>query len=271
LFAESPDVPENATSPTYIEQSSFLGDLHRQITDTPGAAKVRLRVGQDDDDRRKVVASHSDVIAAVQAADHVAVSRLLGNDPALASARDANGVSAIMHAFYARQPEIAEVLIAAKPGLDIFEATAAGKTDKVSEILNRDSDASRQWSADGFTALHFAAFFNRSAIARELIQHGSDIDAIARNPMKVTPLHSAAAAHSGEIVRLLLERGANPNARQQGGWTPLHAAAQDGDAEMVRALVEHHADPKATNDEGKTPGDIATEKGHVEIAARLSQ
>jgi uncharacterized protein len=222
LFAESPDVPENATSPTYIEQSSFLWDLHRQITDTPGAAKVRPRVGRDHDNGRNAVATHSDVIAAVQSGEVAAVSRFLNDDPTLASARDANGVSAIMHAFYGRQPEIAEVLIAAKPGLDIFEATAAGKANKVSEILNRDSDASRQWSADGFTALHFAAFFNRPAIARGLIQHGSDIEAIARNPMKVTPLHSAAAAHSGEIVRLLLERGANPNARQQGGWTPLH-------------------------------------------------
>jgi ankyrin repeat protein len=217
------------------------------------------------------MATHSDVIAAVQSGEVAAVSRFLSDDPTLASARDANGVSAIMHAFYARQPEIAEALITAKPGLDIFEATAAGKTDKISEIVNRDSDAARQWSADGFTALHFAAFFNRPAIARELIQRGADVDAVAKNPMKVTALHSAAAAHNGEIVRLLLERGANPNPRQQGGWTPLHAAAQDGDTEMVRILVEHHADPKATNDHGKTPANIATEKGHVEIAAMLSQ
>jgi ankyrin repeat protein len=195
----------------------------------------------------------------------------LGDDPALASAQDANGVSAVMHAFYSGQREIAEVLVAAKPELDIFEATAAGKTDKASEILNRDSEAAKQWSADGFLALHFAAFFNRPAIARELIQHGADIEAIAKNPMKVTPLHSAAAAHSGEIVRLLLERGANPNARQQGGWTALHAVAQNGDTEMVRDLIARHADPKATNDEGKTPADVASEKGHAEIAAMLSR
>jgi ankyrin repeat protein len=195
----------------------------------------------------------------------------MGDDPALASARDANGVSAVMHAFYSGQRGIGELLIAAKSELDIFEATAAGKSDKVSEILNRGPEAAKQWSADGFTALHFAAFFNRPAIARKLIQCGADIEAIARNPMKVTPLHSAAAAHSGEIVRLLLERGANPNARQQGGWTPLHAAAQDGDAEMVRNLVEHQADPKAKNDDRKTPADIAAEKGHAEIAAILSR
>jgi ankyrin repeat protein len=216
------------------------------------------------------VATHPDVIAAVQSGDASAVSRLLRDDPALASARDANGISAVMHAFYSGQREIAELLIAAKPELDIFEATAAGVIDKLSEILNRDSEAAKQWSADGFTALHFAAFFNRPAIARELIRCGADIEAVAKNTMKVTALHSAAAAHGGEIVRLLLERGANPNVRQQGGWTPLHAAAQNGDAEMVRDLIEHHADPKARNDDGKTPADFAAEKGHVDIAAMLS-
>jgi ankyrin repeat protein len=216
------------------------------------------------------VATHSDVIAAVQSADASAVSRLLGHDPRLASARDTNGVSAVMHALYARQPEIAEVLIAAKPELDIFEATAADKIDRVSEILRRDSEAAKLWSADGFTALHFAAFFNRPAIARELIQHGADIEAIAKNAMKVTPLHSAAAARSGEILRLLLEQGANSNARQQGGWAALHAAAQNGDAEMVRDLIEYHADPNARNDDGKTPAGAAAEKGHEAIVKLLA-
>lgn len=216
------------------------------------------------------MANHSDVIAAVQSGDASAVSRLLGEDPALASARDTNGVSAVMHAFYSGQREIAGVLIAVKPELDIFEATAAGKANKVSEILNRDSEATGHWSADGFTALHFAAFFNRPAMARELIQRGADIEAVAKNPMKVTPLHSAAAAHSAEIVRLLLERGANPNAPQQSRWTALHAAAQNGEAEMVRDLIKYHADAKATNDDGKTPADLAKEKGHEAIAKMLS-
>jgi ankyrin repeat protein len=216
-------------------------------------------------------ATHSDVIAAVQSGDVSAVSSLLGHDPGLASARDSNGVSAVMHAFYSGQREIAEMLIAAKPELDIFEGTGAGAAETVAKILKRDRGAAKQWSADGFTALHFAAFFNRPAIARELIRQGADIEAIAKNSMKVTPLHSAAAAHAGEIVRLLLEHGANPNAKQQGGWTPLHASAQNGDAEMVADLIVHHSDPKATNDEGKTPADIAAEKGHVDIAAMLSQ
>ena len=97
------------------------------------------------------------------------------------------------------------------------------------------------------------------------------MDAASHNAMKVTPLHSAAAAHSREIVRLLLEQGASADARQQGGWTALHAAAQDGDVEMVRDLLQHRADVQARNDDGKTPTDIATGKGHIAVMQMLSR
>ena len=46
VFAESVNVGENAYVADLYEQVSFLGDLHRQIADTPNGTKVRLRVGQ---------------------------------------------------------------------------------------------------------------------------------------------------------------------------------------------------------------------------------
>jgi uncharacterized protein len=221
--------------------------------------------------RRTPMATQPEMIAAVQSGDVATVRTMLQQDPALGSAKDANGVSAVMHAFYAHQPQIAELLVAAKADLDIFEATAAGRQRRVSEILDGDPGAAKRWSADGFTALHFAAFFNRDETARDLIRHGAEVDAASHNAMKVTPLHSAAAAHSREIVRLLLEQGASADARQQGGWTALHAAAQDGDVEMVRDLLQHRADVQARNDDGKTPTDIAAGKGHTAVVQMLSR
>jgi uncharacterized protein len=216
------------------------------------------------------LASQSDVISAAQSGDVEKLREMLPSDPSLASARDASGVSALMHAFYRRQQAAADLLLAAKSDLDIFEAIAAGKADKVSEILEYDSNAAKSWSADGFTALHFAAFFNRPEIARDLIRHGADVSAVARNPMKVMPLHSAAAAHSGEIVRLLLENGASPNVPQEGGWVPLHEAAQIGHKEMVKVLLEYGADPQLRNNDGRTPAEMAKAKGHEGILKLLS-
>jgi len=217
------------------------------------------------------MAGPSEVISAVQSGDIENLRKFLTNDPLLASARDTSGVSALMHAFYRRQQAAADLLLTANPSLDIFEATAAGKADKVSEILNADPDSAKRWSADGFTALHFAAFFNRPEIARNLIRHGADVAAVAKNAMKVAPLHSAAAAHGVEIVGILLENGAPPNVPQEGGWVALHEAAQIGDKEMVEALLRHGADPQIRNKDGKTPADMAQAKGHEEIVRLLSK
>lgn len=217
------------------------------------------------------MSTQEELITAVQSGDVAAVRKMLQESSILASAKDSKGISAVMYAFYSRGQEIAELLCAAKPELDIFEATAAGRADRVSQILKRDPDAAKRWSTDGFTALHFAAFFNRPEIARDLIRHGAEVAAVARNAMQVTPLHSAAAAHSRKIVRLLLENEAPADARQHGGWTALHEAAQIGDMEMVRDLLEYRADPLARSDDGKIPADMAEAKGHKQVVKLLSR
>jgi ankyrin repeat protein len=216
------------------------------------------------------MAAPADVIAAVHAGDIDKVSSLLQIEPSLASAKDERGVSALMHAYYRGSRELAEVILNARSGLDIFEATSAGRAETVSAILDRDAAQATAWSADGFTALHFAAFFNQPAIARELIRRGADVAAVAMNPMEVTPLHSAAAAHATEIVRMLVEAGSPVNAKQHGGWTPLHGAADNGDEEMIRILLQHGADPATQSDDGKTPADMARLKGHAKALTLLS-
>jgi len=196
--------------------------------------------------------------------------RLLEDDPAAAEARDSSGVSLLMHSLYRGRRDLAEVIASKKKMLDIFEATSMGRLDRLRDLA-RDSAAVKSRSADGFTALHFACFFGQPESARLLIESGATVDAVAANPTKVMPLHSAATARNLEAARLLLAHGAPPNARQQGGWVPIHAAAQNGDRPMIDLLLKHGADPKLANDEGKTPVAVAREKGHKEIAALLER
>jgi ankyrin repeat protein len=216
------------------------------------------------------MASQSDFIAAVQAGDSEKTRALLVENPTLASAKDERGVSALMHAYYRGRKDIAELILNSRSDLDIFEAVAAGKAETVSAMLDRDPAQARTWSADGFTSLHFAAFFGQPEIARDLVRRGADVSAVSMNPMEVTPLHSAAAAHATEIVRMLLESGAPVNAKQHGGWTALHAAADNGDTEMIKMLLQHGADPVMQNDDGKTPANIAEMKGRTEALKLLS-
>jgi ankyrin repeat protein len=208
----------------------------------------------------------------LQAGDADGLRRLLEQDPASSDARDATGVSLLMHSLYRGRRDLAELIASKKKALDIFEATSLGRLDRLKEHL-RDAAAINSRSKDGFTALHFACFFGQPEAARLLLESGAAVDAVAANPTHVMPLHSAASARNLEAARLLLERAAPSivNARQQGGWVPIHAAAQNGDRPMVELLLKHRADPKLANDEGKTPAMVAREKGHEKIATLLEK
>jgi ankyrin repeat protein len=215
------------------------------------------------------VAQNADVIQAIETGNAEQLKALLATDRSLGSARDASGVSALMRALYGQRKDMAEMLRRARPELDIFEAASLGRADLVEDMVTRDPRMAFERSADGFTALHFAAFFGEDSVARVLLEHHADAGAVANNPMQVQPLHSAAASRNLAIARALLEHGAPVNARQQKGWTALHAAAQHGDKPMVELLLRHGANPNAKNDDGRTPDEVADEKGHLEIAERL--
>jgi ankyrin repeat protein len=214
--------------------------------------------------------TYEDALEVVRTGDASRLAGLLAADPTLAEARSENGLSLLIQACYHRKPELVDMLRAARTSLDLFEAASvAGAEDRGAELLAADPALATAWSGDGFTALHLAAFFDREPMARLLLERGADRDAVARNPMSVRPLHSAAASRSGAIVALLLDRGADVNAQQAGGWTALHAAAMFGDLPMVERLLDRGAEAGRANDQGKTALDLAVEKGHTEVAAVL--
>jgi ankyrin repeat protein len=198
------------------------------------------------------------VFELISAGEGDALGELLEARPEKAAERNEDGLSPVLHALYSGQGELLELLLRANPPLDVFDAAAVGRSRGLEELVEAEPDLTRAWSPDGFTALHYAAFFGQEDAARILVERGADVNVVARNDrIHVTPLHSAASGGHPEIVKLLLERGADPSATQDGGFTPLHSAAQNDDRESVEALLEAGADPALANDEGKTPADLA--------------
>ena len=165
--------------------------------------------------------------------------------------------SELLEALYRGDRNTVEAILAERPDLTIFEAAAVGDAKRVRELLSVQPGAAAEWSPDGFTALHLAAFFGREKVAATLLERGADVSAVARNPLRVQPLHSAAAGGHTAVARLLLQHGADPNARQEGGFVPLHAAARND--QLYELLLASGADQDAATDDGRTAADFRAE------------
>src|SRR5437016_3937895 len=138
----------------------------------------------------------------------------------------------VLGALYQGQRDLARRLADEADSLNLAEAAALDELDRARELLDGGDDADAR-TPDGFTPLHLAAFFGAPRVAALLLARGADPAAVADNPMRVQPLHSAAAGRHHDIAVMLIAAGVDVNARQQGGYTPLQAAAANGDAELA--------------------------------------
>jgi uncharacterized protein len=207
----------------------------------------------------------SEFTDAIKAGDAARVAALADADPSLLTVPE-NNTTPLLLAIYHGKPDIARLLIDRGAPVSFPEACALGDQARVQELLAADPSALNTRSPDGFPPMPMAIFFGHGALARWLIEQGADVNAPAENPQRVAPVHAAAATCDRETMRLLLERGADPNARQQMDYTPLHGAASRGDIEMAQLLLAHGADREAKASDGMTAGDVARKYGKGEFA-----
>lgn len=117
-------------------------------------------------------------------------------------------------------------------------AAAFGSVDAVRLLLTQGADV-RAVSTGGVTALHWAA--TNPAKVRLLLDAGADVNAVSQ--IGRTPLIVAASANgSAEAVRLLLAKGAKVNVADDIGTTPISTAAIVDDSEVVKLLLDNGAD-----------------------------
>ncbi|AFA40162.1 Ankyrin repeat protein [Pyrobaculum oguniense TE7] len=120
------------------------------------------------------------------------------------------------------------------------------------------------------TALQLAVILDRREIVELLLQNNKELlnwaDWRKKEELKAleafgidvpyeTPLHTASRFCRPEIAELLLQYGADPNARDRDGFTPLHIATIHKCASVVELLLRHGADPHAVDGNNKRPYD----------------
>jgi ankyrin repeat protein len=201
------------------------------------------------------------MIEAVKAGDADGLRAILQGDAEAAGARDEGGDSPLLMALYHGRRDLAELMLAHGRQPDPFEAAAVGDADRLRAALDAEPGLVTRFANDGWTLLHLAGFFGHLDAVRLLLERGADASVFSINTMRNTPLHAALSGPlAAEWIRLLVESGADVNARQHGGYTPMHSAANRGDFEILDLLLERGADPGAAAEDGRRPIDFAREE-----------
>lgn len=149
----------------------------------------------------------------------------------------------------------------------------AVKTDnaaKVRELIAQGVNVSEKDSS-GDSPLIMAAYMGHNEIVKLLLDAGADVHALDPG-MKATALHAAAYAGRAEAAKLLIDGGVEIN--RQGpynGYTALHDAVWQNNVDTARVIIDADADLTIKSNSGQTPLEFAKSKGHTEIARMIEQ
>lgn len=149
---------------------------------------------------------------------------------------------------------------------------AINKNDsaRVQELIQQGTDVN-QLEANGDAPLVMAAYKGYHEIVRLLLEAGADVGAVDPS-MKATALHAAAYAGRTEAAKLLVEYKIDIN--KQGpynGYTALHDAIWQNNVEVVKVLLDAGADLTLLSNDGQSPLDFAKARNHKEIVTLIEE
>jgi uncharacterized protein len=134
-------------------------------------------------------------------------------------------------------------LIHAAPSAPVADAAMQGNKDAVRSLLKQAADVNAA-QGDGMTALHWAAMKDDADLVQTLLFAGANVRATTRIG-SYTPLILAAKNGSGSVIAPLLKSGADANGATSNGTTALMLASASGNTDAVKLLIDGGANVNA--------------------------
>ncbi|CAH9087000.1 unnamed protein product [Cuscuta europaea] len=180
--------------------------------------------------------------------------------------KDEDGETPLLHA--ARQGHTATAKYLLQQGADpaiasemgitaLHHSAGLGNIELMKAFLSKGVNVDLQSHAG--SPLIWAAGHDQEDSVKLLLEHNADPN--AETDDDITPLLAAVAAGSLQCLELLLKAGAKVNITA-GGATPLHIAADNGSPEIIKTLLQGGADPNAVDEDGLKPIQVAAAKGN---------
>jgi hypothetical protein len=207
---------------------------------------------------------------------------LVGKHPEQINARGGQMVAPLAAALHGKHFRIAELLH--RHGADVnvrgdgnctslHAACITGFPEIVQWLLNHGADVNIQHNDGGFP-ISSAVGYGHLQVVLMLIEFNADIN--VRGCRGAGPLHLAASQirYNNDyigLMQLLMDHGANPNARDNLGFTPLHDSSQWGSVEGTSLLLKYDAIIDAEDKGGRTPLQLSLENGRQDIATCLRE
>lgn len=141
--------------------------------------------------------------------------------------------------------------------MDLFTAAESGNVEEVKRLMNQGSDIDAICPNRHLSPLQIATVSGHTEVMRLLMEKGANINVKTREGASL--LHLAAQRQDQHCCDFLLARGANPNLASDDGITPLHTAVVYGGVENLRLLLSKGADPNAKRSDGNTGLHLAIE------------
>ncbi|KAG0216546.1 palmitoyltransferase akr1 [Mortierella sp. GBA30] len=140
------------------------------------------------------------------------------------------------------------------PDITIFQAAQMGKLAIVARLLETDPALVKSRDFQDVTALHWAAINNQIPVAKCLLDHGAEVDAIG-GELVATSLHWCTRNGHLNMAKLLMKHGADPMAQDSQGFNALHLATHSSNAMLVLYLLMA----------GDVPVDTVDTLGHTSL------